>query len=121
MADYEWLEKNGTKILFMHIASGNEDELREKLEQFSRVIRAQPAQSLLTISDVTNGHFDRAMKKLLQDFVQANTPYIKKSAIIGVGGLQKVVYNGVIRATGRKNLVVKKSLEDALAFLISSD
>ena len=117
MENYEWMEKNGKKILYMRVASKNIEELNTKIEEFREVITRQPEHSLLTISDVTNGHFDKSMKGQLQTFVAANEPYVKMSVIVGLQGLQKIVYDSVLRVTGRKNLVLKNSLEEALAFL----
>lgn len=121
MANHEWIEKYGKKILLMRVASQDAEELTAKIEEFSRVIREQPEHSVLAISDVANGHFDKKMKSLLSDFVKANEPYIKMSVIVGIDGLQRVIYNGVLRATGRKNLVIKESQEEAIAYLTAQE
>jgi len=49
--------------------------------------------------------------------VKANTPYIKCSAVYGVEGLKEVIFNGILSFTGRKNLVLFKTLEEAKDFL----
>ena len=117
MANYEWIQTDDTKILFMRVASEDAEELKAKIDEFISVIHDQPENSLLSISDVTGGHFDKKMKAMLKDFVKQNEPYIKMSVIIGLQGLQMVVYNAVLKATGRTNLVLKNSKEEAVAFL----
>lgn len=37
-----------------------------------------------------------------QDFVKGNKPYVKASAVVGLSGLQQIVYNGIMKITGRE-------------------
>ncbi|HPH55504.1 MAG TPA: hypothetical protein PLL41_06490, partial [Smithella sp.] len=54
-----------------------------------------------------------------RDFAKANTPYVKYTAIYGVEGLQEVIFRGIITFTGRKNIVLVKTLEEGKEFLAS--
>lgn len=121
MAYHEWIEKEGRRILYLNIASRNRPELEERVNEFREVIDAQPEGSLLTITDVTGGHFDTSMKETLDNYIKANEPYIKHTVIVGLSGLQKVIYQEILRVTGRTNLNVKDTFEEAVEFLISLD
>lgn len=119
MATYEWLEKDGKKIFYMNIASANLEELDNKLKELRPIIDAQPQGSLLTITDTTNGHFNNEMTKSLNVFTEANKPYIKMTAVIGVDGLKRMVYKGAMVFSKRDNLVIKDSKQEAIDFLAS--
>jgi hypothetical protein len=121
MAYHEWIEKEGHRILYLNIASRNLAELEERVNEFREVIDGQPEGSLLTITDVTGGHFDQSMKNALDNYIIANKPYIKQTVIVGLSGLQKVIYQGILRVTCRTNLIVKDTFDEAVEFLVSLD
>ncbi len=117
MANYEWIEKNSKKILYMNIACKSLEELDGRIKEFRTIIDTQPKESLLTITDTQDGHFNKAMSNAINMFAEANKPYIKMTVIIGIEGLKKVIYDGVIRLTGRKNMIIKNTKEEAIEFL----
>jgi hypothetical protein len=43
---------------------------------------------------------------------------VKVSASIGVEGLMKIIHNAVVMFTGNKSIVLKKTKEDALDWLV---
>jgi hypothetical protein len=75
-----------------------------RLSEYRTIIDKQPKESLLTITDATNSHFNHSMSKALTMFAEANTPYIKMTVMIGINGLKKIIYDGAFRITERKNI-----------------
>jgi hypothetical protein len=66
-----------------------------------KLIDSQPFHSVLTLVDATNSVFDTEVLVILKDFVKANTPYIKYTAVVGITGLKEVGLMAVSKAAGR--------------------
>jgi hypothetical protein len=47
-------------------------------------------------------HFNNEIKELFQNFIKGNKPYVKAGAVIGLNGLQQIIYNGLMKLTGRE-------------------
>jgi len=117
MKSYDWIEYKGKNILYMKIASQTTEELNERLENIKPVVEKEPPNSILCIADVIDGKFNPEMTQMLKEFTKHNEPYIKMTALIGVEGLKKVIYSGVLLFTGRKNLILKDSKQEAMDWL----
>jgi hypothetical protein len=119
MNSYEWIQHKGKNILYMKIASETTEELKERIENIKPVVAKEPPHSILCIADVTNGKFNPEMTQMLKEFTKHNEPYIKMTALVGVEGLKKIIYNAVLTFTKRKNLILKDSKQQALDWLSS--
>lgn len=53
--------------------------------------------STLTLINVVNLSFDMEIINAFQDSIGETFPYVKKLAVIGLAGLQKVAYNFIIK------------------------
>ncbi len=82
--------------------------IKEKAEYQSCIARAKEKirknapKSVLLITHVTGTRFDMEMAENMKDYANCNTPYVKASAIVGLKGLQKVIYLAVRKLTGRE-------------------
>jgi hypothetical protein len=101
----------------MKIASLTTEELKERIESIKPVVIKEPPHSILCIADVIDGKFNPEMTQMLKEFTKHNEPYIKMTALIGVDGLKKVIYSGVLLFTGRKNLILKNTRQEAMEWL----
>ncbi len=119
MPSFEWITYKNTRILYMDIAtpSQNSQELKDIINRLIPVIEKEPPVSILGLVNTTGGRFNAEMSQMLKEFTAHNTPYIKMTAIVGVEGIQRAIYTAVLMFTKRKNLVLKKSREEALDFL----
>ena len=117
MKSCEWITHRNVRILYMKIASQTTEELKDRIESIKPIVIKEPPNSILCIADVKEGKFNTEMTQLLKDFTKHNEPYIKMTTLVGVEGLKKVIYNGVLLFTKRKNLVLKDTKEEALDYL----
>jgi hypothetical protein len=117
MKSCEWITHRNARILYMKIASQTNEELKERIESIKPVILKEPPNSILCIADVKDGKFNTEMTQMLKEFTKHNEPYIKMTTLVGVEGLKKVIYNGVLLFTQRKNLILKDTKEEALDYL----
>jgi hypothetical protein len=83
------------------------------------MVALQPKNSALVLINVKGASFNLSTSNALREFAKTNTPYVKYSAVYGVEGLQEVIFKGIIMFTGRKNIVLVKTLEEGKEFLAS--
>jgi hypothetical protein len=76
----------------------------------------QQPKSVLTLADVSDSAFDSAVKERLRDVLDHNKPYVLAAALLGVTGLQRVMYTALMRITGRNSRIFSTET-DALAWL----
>jgi hypothetical protein len=95
-------------------------EFYELVRKARKLIDSQPYHSVLTVVDATNSVFDAEVLVILKDFVKANTPYIKYTAVVGITGLKEVGLMAVARAAGRP-LKTFATREEAIDFLVGQE
>jgi len=89
-------------ILYMDFSDlHNTEEITALIELSRTYIRSQPEKSLLVLTNIEGMHFNNEVKTLFSEFVNGNKAYVKASAVYGISGLQRIIYNGVMRITGR--------------------
>jgi len=117
MAGVSFITYNGVKILYEDYSQSKPEEILPLLKKAQAIISEQPQNSILALVNVKGSNFNMEVTTALKDFVKANSPYIKYSAVYGVEGLKEVIFNSLLSFTGRKNLVLFKTLEEAKDFL----
>ncbi len=97
-----FIEHRGRKILIQdYSALTPGPEFYRLVEQARMMIAAEPFRSVLTVVDATGSVFDAGVLQTLKEFVKVNTPYIKKTAVVGITGLKEVGLLAVSRGLGR--------------------
>jgi len=125
MASFEWIMHKGKRILYMDVVS-QKPTAQQKLEEFldivnqlEKEIEKEPPKSILGICHVKGGTASPEITQRLKDFSKHNEPYMKMTAVVGIEGIKKVIFSGILLFSGRKNLVLKNSKEEALDWLAS--
>jgi hypothetical protein len=118
MPSYEWLVHKGKRILYMDIATKEPEVLKDIIARIEPVVEKELPKSILCICNVGGGKANTEITQMLKNFTKHNEPYMKMTAVIGVEGIQKIIFSGVLLFTGRKNLILKNSKEEALEWLI---
>ena len=98
-----FIEHNGKQILFHDFANCNDraDAMARFAESREKVARHEP-RSLLTLTDVSNSRFDAAVVEAMKDVARHNKPFVRHAAIVGLSGLQRIIYVTVMQLTGRR-------------------
>lgn len=86
------------------------------IEAAKNIIKNYPPASALTLVNFTNLRFSSQFLTELKELTIHNKPYVKSGAVFGVQGLQKVVFDSVMKITSR-SLPVLKSKEEGLDWL----
>ena len=97
-----FVEHQGKRILFIDYSHCDCAMLKAVAEEGHRVIAQEPPNPVLTLNDVTGTTFDKESVAVLQAKVAANAPYVRKAAVIGISGLQRLIYQGVQAFTRRR-------------------
>lgn len=93
----------GKIIYHMDFSNLNDlDQIRAVIKEGAMFIRSKPASSVLTLTSIHGMHFNNEIKEIFKDFISCNKPYVKAGAVVGLNGLQQIVYNGLMKITGRE-------------------
>ena len=119
MAGVYELHYEGKTILCMDIAGLQSKDKLEFLEHVKRakeIIRKQPPKSLLVITKVIDTGFDTEVAKIIKEYAQHNTPYVKASAVVGIAGWSKIILTAIKTLTGR-DFYLADTMEEAQEWL----
>ena len=117
MPSLKWIQHKGKRILYMDIASQKTEELLDIVKRLKAEIEKEPLDSVLCLCEVTGGKTNNEINQTLKEFVKYVDPYIKMITVIGLEGLQMIVFNAVLMFTRTKKLTKKNSKEEALDWL----
>jgi D-mannonate dehydratase len=117
MPSLKWILHKGKKIIYTDIASQKTEELLDILKRLKAEIEKEPPDSVLCLCEVTGGKTNNEINQTLKEFVKYVDPYMKMITVIGLAGLQTIVFNAVLMFTRSKKLSIKNSREDALDWL----
>jgi hypothetical protein len=91
-----------TPILAIDFSRLEPADVPAVIEQARSLIHKSPPQSLLTLTDVTELHFDHGVTEAMHRYADSNRPFVRAAALVGVTGLKQVIFNTVKRLTGRR-------------------
>lgn len=119
MAGISFITHNGVRIAYQDWSYCKPNEILNLIERAKALVAIQPKNSALVLINVKGASFNLSVSNAAREFAKENTPYVKHTAIYGVEGLQEVIFRGIITFTGRKNIVLVKTLEEGKEFLAS--
>lgn len=114
----KFIEHKGKRILHLDFTRAHADEVIQIIGKAKSVIAAQPAKSVRTLTDVTDIKFNNDATAAMKEFASHNKPYVAAAAVVGVTGLKQIIYNAVVKFSGR-NLVLFDSHGQAKDWLVS--
>lgn len=116
MERVRFLQHKGKQLLHLDFSRAKADEVITIIDRAKAVIGAQPEGSVRTLTDVTDATFNSAVSEAMKDLVSHNKRFVIASAVVGVTGLKQIIYNAVVKFSGR-NLVAFDSVEQAKDWL----
>jgi hypothetical protein len=114
------LEYKGKTILLFDFSHCNcKEDYLPIIETSTLWFQDKPAGSVLTLTDVTNAHFNAEIVNLLKELTSRNKPYVKAGAVVGITRpLMKLAYNAVM-AFSKRTLPIFDTQEQAKEWLIN--
>jgi hypothetical protein len=112
----QFITHKGKRVLSIDYSHSDVEMMRAVAEEGHRVITLQPPNSVLTLNDVTGAAFDQQSVEVLKSRVTANAPYVKRAAVIGISGLQRLIYEAV-KFFAKRTIPLFSTREEALDYL----
>ena len=119
MAGLSFIMYKGVRIAYQDWSYCKPDEILDLMTRAKAIVAIQPKNSALVLINVEGAIFNLSISNDIREFAKTNTPYVKYTAVYGVAGLQEVIFRGIITFTGRKNIVLVKTLEEGKELLTS--
>ena len=117
MERVRFTKHKGKDILIVDVSdSRNAEENIAVITEARKHIDIQAPKSLLLLTNVTNAHYDPKAADAMKAYSKANTPYVKASAVVGVSGIKRVIYQAIVKMTGR-HIATFDTVEQALDWL----
>jgi len=92
----------GKNIFYIDFSNTKkQEEVYSVIEDASKYITSQTENSLYLLTNLTNAFFNTSVKNRMNEYLVQNKPYTKKSAVFGMNGLVRILYNGLMKLTGR--------------------
>lgn len=119
MERVRFIAHRGATILKVDLShSTSVEENIEILDQARKIITTQPQRSLLLLTDVTKAAFNPKGVSAIKEWSSSNTPYLKASAVIGVSGIYRIIYEALVKLV-KRDIVCFGTEEEALDWLAS--
>ena len=96
-----FITHGGRHVLLVDFSHASVEEALAAVAVCKQLVAEHAEHSLLGLTDVTGAHFDARVVAALKDLVVANGPHVRRAAVVGVNGLQRIIYDAVVRAGGR--------------------
>jgi 23S rRNA pseudoU1915 N3-methylase RlmH len=119
MAGVYDLTYKGKAIICVDVSNleiGHKSEFQTILTKAGEKIRRNSPKSQLIITNVKGIRFDKEMANNMKEYAKDNNPYVKASAIVGLEGLQKIIYAAIKAFTGR-DFHLSETMEEAQEWL----
>ncbi len=111
-----FVEHKGVQIFMMDCTEATLEEMSAVIEECARQVRSQPEKSVYTLIVAGGSAFSGATISRLKELASDNAPYVKASALVGVKGLYKVVFNAV-SIFSRRRFYLFDTVDEAMDFL----
>jgi hypothetical protein len=114
----QFIRHAGHRILFINYAHCDASMLKAVAEEGHRVIAREKPGTVLTLNDVSGTVFDKESVAVLQAKVAENAAYVQRAAVVGISGLQRLIYESV-QAFTRRRIPNFQTRQEALSWLVS--
>ena len=117
MERVRFLEYRGKQVLLLDFTDCTPDDVFDIMAETQRIVTAQPPQSLLTLSDMSGGHFNRDAVRRMKEVAAVDGPHVRRAAMVGAESLPKVFYKGIMEFSAR-HFPTFQTREAALDWLV---
>jgi len=76
-------------------------EIEPLLNETHKIVQEMGEGNARLLSNVEDTRYSKEISELAKEFVRRNTPYMKASAIVGVKGIQQILFQTLLKISGR--------------------
>jgi len=111
------IEHKGRKIFFSDFSYLQSiQEIVVVATEIKKYVLSQPPKSIYSLTTIEGMHFNNAIRDVFTELAKNNKPFVKAAAIIGVSGLKQILFNGIMKLSGR-DLKLFSSIDQAKEWL----
>ncbi len=114
----EFVEYKGKRILCLRYLTRTKEDFLAQLEEVKALVASQAPNSLLIMTVFGGLRFDTEIATAVKDYTAHNGPYVRASAVVGISGLRKSLYNAVVYLA-RRQIKICQTEDEALEYLAS--
>ena len=114
----KFIKYKGLPILQIDFEGCQPAEFLERIRHARSIMATQPLRSVRTLTLVKNARFNNQVSEAMKEYTHHNKPYVLIAAVVGLSGLQEILYNVIIKFTGRK-IATFPHVEAAKEFLFN--
>lgn len=97
MERIRFVDHRGSRILLLDYAGIRDpDEAVREIRRSMQFVAGQPKASLRVLTLVRDARYNAAVLQALKELASHNEPYVKASAVVGMGGLHRIAYQAII-------------------------
>jgi hypothetical protein len=96
-----FVRHKNVEIFEVHFENLDPEKALPAIEEVKRVVAMHPKNSIRALTNVSNSHFDARVNQALREMTAANKPFVRRSAVVGVSGVQQMMLSGIRILTGR--------------------
>ncbi len=115
----KFVKHKGCAILQIDFEGCQPPELLDRIRRARAVIGSQPPGTVRTLTLVRQARFNKEVSDAMKEYTAHNKPFVRVAAVVGLSGLQEIVFNVIIKFTGR-NIATFSDMAPAKDFLARS-
>lgn len=119
MARTTFIEHAGVRLAYLDFSRiQTPKEALAAIAEAAAVVQGEPLRSVRTLTNVEGSRFNGEVLEAVKQLTLNNRPHVIAGALVGLSGLQKVVYTTVMRFS-KRNIPVFENLEAAKEWLVT--
>jgi hypothetical protein len=109
----------GKQVLLVDLSHCSASEVEKVYRRLPEFVITRPLSSVLILSDFTGASFDEEAMRVMKETAVFDKPYVKKSALVGIGNLPREFYEN-LKSFSRREFPVFETRDEALAWLVKN-
>jgi hypothetical protein len=97
----EFIEHNNKKIFYLNFSNMGKDVMPAFMEEAKQMLSSNPPTSVLFLANVNKMSFDKTIVKNFVEFFKFTKTYTRRTAVIGLDTIKKMLYEAVLVLSGR--------------------
>jgi hypothetical protein len=112
-------DHQGKRILLLDYSAMTDPVVAmEAIRRSMAVVAAQPRDSLLVLTDVSDSRYNAAVLQGLKELAAHNAPYVRASAVVGITGLRRIAYQAIV-VFSKRTIRTCDTRDEARAWLVT--
>ena len=97
----DFIEYTGGKIHYLNFSNMKKEDIPTYMEEVKKLLLPNPPGSVLFLANVYKMSFDKETVKNFVGFFKFNKPFSKRTAVIGLDSIKKMLYEASLVLSGR--------------------